>query len=87
MNSPPNARLTQSWARPDCLTRPAGRERGHAKAPQRAIEDENQAKQQEGCGFVRRIRGHELRQEGQKEQRHLRIERVGQCALPKHQTQ
>jgi hypothetical protein len=36
---------------------------------------------------VRRICGHKLRQEGEEEQRHLRIERVGQRALPEYAAQ
>ena len=41
----------------------------------------------EGGGLVRRIRRHELRQEGEKEQRHFRVEHIGQRALPEHLTQ
>jgi len=35
----------------------AGGERRHAKAPERAVENENQTEQPEGGGLVRRIRG------------------------------
>jgi len=65
----------------------AGGERRDAKAPERAVENENQPEQQERNGLVRRIRRHELRQEGEKEQRHFRVQDVGQRALREHLTQ
>src|SRR4029450_4282123 len=63
------------------------RKRRDAQAPQRAVENEDAAEQQEGEGLVRRVRRHELRQEGEEEQRHLGIEHIGECTLPEHFSQ
>ena len=68
----------------------AGRARGHdgdAEAPQRAVENEDQAEHQKRQRLVRRIGVDELRQKGEKEHRHFRIEHVGQRALPEHPRQ
>jgi hypothetical protein len=70
--------LTQAIAPADCRMRLAG----DAEAPQRAGGDEDQAEDQEGQRLVGGLGCHELRQERQEKQRHLRIEHVGQGALP-----
>src|SRR4029077_10977325 len=70
----------------DAMSHPR-RESGDAKAPQRAATDEDQAEQQERRRLVLRIGIHELRQEGEEEQRYFRVEDVGQRALPEHASQ
>src|SRR6476469_7782044 len=60
------------------------REGRDAEAPQRSVKDEDQAEQQESGCLVRRICRHELRQECQEKQRHFRIERIRQHALPEY---
>ncbi len=70
----------------DAMSRPC-REGSDAQAPQRAVAHEDQTEQQERRRLVLRIGAHELRQEGEEEQRHFRVEDVGQRALQEHPSQ
>ena len=50
-------------------------------APQHAVEVEDRAEHDEGERLGRRVRRDELRHEREEEQRHLRVQRVGEEAL------
>ena len=69
--------------RPAALAANAAIPRHHSVPLKMKIPPEQQKRQR----LVRRIRRHELRQEGEEEQRHLRIERIGQHALPEYAPQ
>src|SRR5437764_2127542 len=75
---------------PDDRARTARKPRGPCRGPcddevpQRPVHVEERAKEEKGERLARGVRVDELRQEGEKEKRYLRIQDVGEESLPKN---